>query len=126
MNNHYWGWDHEDNEFQYALERNNITIRRQSKHIGTNYNDTVLHLHSKKTRPRDTLRCNNQSTISYALRDPTVGLRNTNYTLLDVQKLTIEGHEVTFVNVALICDKKVTPWCDCEQKVQTSEIIYKI
>jgi xylosylprotein 4-beta-galactosyltransferase len=113
MNNFYWGWDHEDNEFHCQLDRFNITINRHSKHIGTSYDDTVLHLHDIKARPRDFTRCQNQTTNSTALRDPKAGLKFTNYNLLDVQELTIEENEVTFLNVQLICDRQITPWCDC-------------
>lgn len=116
-NNHYWGWDHEDNEFHNLLERNNITIRRQSKHIGTSYDDTLLHLHNEKARTRDRTRCPQQRTNSRDLRDPKAGLEFTKYKMLDVQELTIEGYEVTFLNVQLECDKQVTPWCDCERKI---------
>lgn len=118
MNNYFWGWDHEDNEFHHLLERNNITIRRQTKHVGTSYEDTVLHLHTDKGRPRDWFRCKNQTTNSNALRDPKAGLKFTKYDMIDVQEILIEGYEATFLNVQLVCDKKVTPWCDCERKVQ--------
>lgn len=113
MNNYYWGWDHEDNEFNHQLERQNITINRQSKDIGTSYDDTLLHLHDIKARPRDFTRCQNQTTNSQDLRDLAASLDNTKYNLLNVQELTIDGHEVTFLNVELICDRKVTSWCEC-------------
>lgn len=115
MNNNYWGWDHEDDELQHQLDRFNVSIVHQSTDIGTSYDDTVQHLHFEQIRPRDRSWCNNQSNDAFAVRQPNVGLRSTQYDLVDVQKVTIEGHETTFLNVHLKCDFSKTPWCDCSR-----------
>jgi hypothetical protein len=117
MNNNFWGWDHEDNEFQFLLERNNISIRRQSKDIGTSYHNTVLHMHDIKIRKRDNYRCNNQTIKSQDFRDPKMGLNFTRYQIHDVQELSVQGYGVTFLNVRLHCDLEKTPWCSCERKI---------
>jgi N-terminal domain of galactosyltransferase len=116
MNNHFWGWDQEDHEFLHQLERHNVSIRRQSKHIGTGYEDTVLHLHDINARPRDSARCHNQTKRPRSLRGSKEGLNSTEYNLLEVQELTVDGYEVTFLNVQLICNQNETPWCDCGRR----------
>lgn len=109
-NNFYWGWDYEDHEMLQHLKRLNITIRRQSKHIGTSYNDTYLHLHDDKVRPRDHNNFDHQGK-SFDPRDPKAGLVSSQYKLVDVQETLVDGHQVTFVNVELFCNTTLTPWC---------------
>jgi hypothetical protein len=114
MHNNYWGWDMEDNEFNHQLERFNVTIKHQSKDIGTSYDNTFLHLHNTKMRSRDYRACKNHS-YSNTRRERAAdeGLDFTKYNLLDVQELEIEGFKTTFLNVQLICDTNKAPWCDC-------------
>jgi xylosylprotein 4-beta-galactosyltransferase len=118
MNHNYWGWDHEDDEFQHQLERFNISIIHQSTDIGTGYEDTAKHLHSEVTRPRDNYFCNNQWTDAWSVRSEASGLWATKYNLVDVQTVEIEGYEATFLNVNLFCDFKKTPWCDCNRPME--------
>jgi xylosylprotein 4-beta-galactosyltransferase len=119
MNHEYWGWDHEDDEFQHQLERHNISIVHQSPDIGTGYEDTAKHLHSEVTRgARDRAFCNNQWTDAWSARNEDSGMKATKFNLVDIQKVTIEGYEATFLNVNLICDFKKTPWCDCNRSIE--------
>lgn len=113
MSNKYWGWGLEDDEFFVRLRDAKLGVTRPTN-IATGINDTFKHIHPAH-RKRDTAKCFNQRDVTRR-RDRQTGLHDVNYRLIGVSSLTIDGEPVTIINVELICDRAVTPWCDCSAK----------
>lgn len=49
-------------------------------------------------------------------RDRETGLNTLKYKIRDKNELTIDNAKVTVLNIELDCDRKITPWCDCDNK----------
>lgn len=79
----------------------------------TDNTNTFVHNHDRSHRRRDTAKCYNQKDETRK-RDVKTGLDTISYHLSEVYELAIDGIKVTVLNVQLECDKKFTPWCDCE------------
>lgn len=47
-------------------------------------------------------------------RDRATGLDTLRHKIAKVHNLTLDGTQLTVVNVQLECDASLTPWCDCE------------
>lgn len=71
------------------------------------------HIHDRKHRKRDTIKCFNQREITRK-RDRLTGLDTLKYAVVSQRNVTIDGARAVVVNVQLECDKTVTPWCECE------------
>lgn len=52
-------------------------------------------------------------------RDRQTGLDNVNYQITDVKNLTIDGAPLTVLNIQFMCDKKLTPWCICDENTNS-------
>lgn len=70
------------------------------------------HIHDKNVRKRDTIKCFNQREITRK-RDRQTGLSNVSYKIEQVINMTIIDVPLTILNIALNCDKTITPWCEC-------------
>ncbi|KAF5274005.1 hypothetical protein FQA39_LY01120 [Lamprigera yunnana] len=120
MSNKYWGWGLEDDEFFVRLRDANLNVSRP-ENITTGTHNTFNHIHDKNYRKRDTVKCYNQREVTRK-RDRQTGLHNVNYTISSIKNLTIDEAPLTVINIQLICDHKLTPWCDCaEKKVDTKQ-----
>ncbi|CAG9118443.1 unnamed protein product [Plutella xylostella] len=75
------------------------------------------HIHDKTYRRRDGRKCYNQREVTRK-RDRETGLHNVAYRTHSVHNLTIDSLPVTVLSVELICDKNVTPWCQCPEPVK--------
>jgi hypothetical protein len=49
-------------------------------------------------------------------------LSNLNYTLVSESKLTIDKAPVIILNVEVLCDTQISPWCNCGQMSDSSFI----
>ncbi|KAF2905097.1 hypothetical protein ILUMI_01081 [Ignelater luminosus] len=114
MSNKYWGWGLEDDEFFVRLRDANLNVTRPVN-ITTGTNNTFRHIHDKNHRKRDTTKCYNQREITRK-RDRQTGLHDVNYTISSIKSMTIDDAPLTILNIELICDHKLTPWCDCAEK----------
>ncbi|XP_057323672.1 beta-1,4-galactosyltransferase 7 isoform X1 [Microplitis mediator] len=111
MSNKYWGWGLEDDEFYVRLKEANLKVYRP-QNVLTGSQNTFKHIHDKNTRKRDTIKCFNQREITRK-RDRQTGLNNVSYKIEQVINVTISDVPLTVLNIALNCDKTLTPWCDC-------------
>ncbi|KAF2366320.1 Galactosyltransferase C-terminal [Trinorchestia longiramus] len=117
LSNRYWGWGLEDDELYGRLKDSQLTVQRPGNlSTGTT---SFRHIHDRKVRHRDEIRCYDQHLLTRR-RDRQTGLNTLNYYLMSRRKLSIEGAHVTVLNVALQCDEKETPWCDCQSNVGNS------
>ncbi|XP_034949086.1 beta-1,4-galactosyltransferase 7 [Chelonus insularis] len=111
MSNKYWGWGLEDDEFYVRLKEANLKVYRP-KNISTGIHNTFKHIHDKNHRKRDMAKCFNQRDATRK-RDRQTGLNNVSYKIDEVVNMTISNTHLTLLNIALICDKSLTPWCEC-------------
>ncbi|KAH8315195.1 hypothetical protein KR074_005484 [Drosophila pseudoananassae] len=111
MSNQYWGWGLEDDEFFVRIRDAGLRVTRP-ENIKTGTNNTFSHIHNRHHRKRDTQKCFNQKEMTRK-RDHKTGLNNVRYKVLKVHELTIDGVDVTILNILLECDLNKTPWCDC-------------
>jgi len=111
MSNKYWGWGLEDDELFVRLRQANLNIERPGR-IGTGKSNTFKHLHNNRERKRDNAKCYNQRNLTRR-RDRQTGLSTLEYKVSSRRKLEIDGAVVMFLDVVLICDKQLTPWCNC-------------
>ncbi|KAH0537696.1 beta-1,4-galactosyltransferase 7 [Cotesia glomerata] len=111
MSNKYWGWGLEDDEFYVRLKEANLKVYRP-QNILTGSQNTFKHIHDKNVRKRDTIKCFNQREITRK-RDRQTGLSNVSYKIEQVINMTIIDVPLTILNIALNCDKTITPWCEC-------------
>lgn len=70
------------------------------------------HIHNRYHRKRDTQKCFNQKEVTRK-RDRQTGLNTLKYKIPKVYDMTIEGIQITVLNILLECDLNETPWCDC-------------
>ncbi|KAK4875166.1 hypothetical protein RN001_011588 [Aquatica leii] len=124
MSNKYWGWGLEDDEFFVRLRDANLNISRP-ENITTGTHNTFKHIHDRNHRKRDTIKCYNQREVTRK-RDRQTGLHNVNYTISSIKKVTIDDSPVTILNIELICNHKLTPWCDCSEKKPDVKQIRKL
>ena len=47
-------------------------------------------------------------------RDRDTGLDTLEYDVRNILNMTVESIPFVVINVKLICDKSLTPWCDCD------------
>lgn len=59
------------------------------------------------------IKCFNQTEVTRK-RDRQTGLKNFSYTVETPINMTIANTSLTVLNIALMCDKSITPWCICE------------
>ncbi|XP_011569357.3 beta-1,4-galactosyltransferase 7 [Plutella xylostella] len=116
MSNKYWGWGLEDDEFYVRLKEAGLKVTVPAN-VTTGPDDTFLHIHDKTYRRRDGRKCYNQREVTRK-RDRETGLHNVAYRTHSVHNLTIDSLPVTVLSVELICDKNVTPWCQCPEPVK--------
>jgi len=86
------------------------------QNISTGSMNTFNHIHDRVHRRRDTAKCFNQKEETRR-RDKKTGLGTIKYRISGRKELAIDGTKLTVLNVNLECDKKLTPWCDCNQNV---------
>ena len=111
MSNRYWGWGLEDDEFFVRLRQANLMVERPVG-VTSGRGATFKHIHSKKVRKRDMAKCHNQQNMTRRV-DRVTGVNNVDYTVERRTRLVVEGAAVNLLNVALNCDKELTPWCNC-------------
>lgn len=111
MSNKYWGWGLEDDELFVRMRQANLAIERP-KRIGSGKSNTFKHVHNSRERRRDNAKCYNQRNLTRR-RDRQTGLSNVDYSVSSRHTLSIDGTEVIFLNVNLVCDTQLTPWCNC-------------
>jgi len=112
MSNNYWGWGLEDDEFHRRLLDANLSIQRPAN-ITTGKEGTFKHFHSARIRKRDMIKCYNQHEVTRR-RDRETGLHSTQYKMGRMYQNCVDNIPYTLLNVVLLCDNKVTPWCDCK------------
>ncbi|XP_017142607.1 beta-1,4-galactosyltransferase 7 [Drosophila miranda] len=121
MSNQYWGWGLEDDEFFVRIRDAGLQVTRP-QNIKTGINDTFGHIHNRHHRKRDTQKCFNQKEMTRK-RDHKTGLDNVKYKILKVQGLTIDGIDITVLNIMLECDVNKTPWCDCSGTAAAASVV---
>ncbi|XP_034837163.1 beta-1,4-galactosyltransferase 7 [Maniola hyperantus] len=119
MSNNYWGWGLEDDEFYVRLKDAGIAVRRPAN-ISTGTENTFKHVHDKTYRKRDVRKCFNQRDVTRR-RDRVTGVHDVAYKIHSTHNVTIDSLPVTVVNVELICDKRVTPWCQCPEPAKVKK-----
>jgi len=70
------------------------------------------HTHDRTYRKRDMTKCFNQRDVTRR-RDRQTGLADVAYNLTGIHEVEIDGAPITVLNIALSCDRGLTPWCDC-------------
>ncbi|KAB7501708.1 Beta-1,4-galactosyltransferase 7 [Armadillidium nasatum] len=115
LSNKYWGWGLEDDEFYARLTEARFKVFRPAN-LSTGIKDTFKHHHNRRIRKRDMIKCYNQQDVTRR-RDRQTGLSTTKYNLLSRMEMTADGHPFTILNIELLCDYAVTPWCNCTQNV---------
>ncbi|XP_054289776.1 beta-1,4-galactosyltransferase 7-like isoform X1 [Macrosteles quadrilineatus] len=118
MSNKYWGWGLEDDEFYVRLKEAAINVSRPVN-ITTGIENTFRHMHDRVVRKRDMTKCFNQREVTRR-RDRQTGLRDVSYSIQARRTLMIDNAAVTVVNVALRCNRTVTPWCLCSEEKKSS------
>ncbi|KAG6798380.1 beta-1,4-galactosyltransferase 7 [Apis mellifera caucasica] len=113
MSNKYWGWGLEDDEFYVRLKEAGLTVIRP-QNISTGTHNTFKHIHDRNHRKRDMIKCYNQREVTRK-RDRQTGLNNVSYKILGTISMTIENTPLTVLNISLMCDKMITPWCECDK-----------
>lgn len=111
MSDHYWDCDLGDDEFQVTIKKFSLKINRPHN-ITTGENDTFRDIH-KPNRQRDKKECKHQQK-QWKDRVQNEGLNSTRYKIIEINEMVIDDSKVTVLNVELKCDKKQTPWCDCD------------
>lgn len=71
------------------------------------------HIHDRNHRKRDMAKCFNQREVTRK-RDRQTGLHNVAYKLDKSINVTIADTPITILNISLMCDESITPWCICE------------
>lgn len=112
MSNQYWGWGLEDDEFYLRIRDAGLAVQRP-QNVSTGTANTFLHVHDRRHRKRDTVKCFDQREVTRK-RDRRTGLATLRHSVVGVRNVTVDGSEVVVVNVRLECDKELTPWCDCD------------
>lgn len=112
MSNQYWGWGLEDDEFYLRIRDAGLQVHRP-QNISTGTANTFVHVHDRRHRKRDTIKCYDQRDVTRK-RDRRTGLDTLRHRVQGVRNVTVDGAEVVVVNVQLECDAEQTPWCDCE------------
>uniref|UniRef100_A0A1B6CJ92 Beta-1,4-N-acetylgalactosaminyltransferase n=1 Tax=Clastoptera arizonana TaxID=38151 RepID=A0A1B6CJ92_9HEMI len=120
MSNKYWGWGLEDDEFYVRVKEAAMNISRPIN-ITTGIENTFKHVHDRVLRKRDMTKCFNQREVTRR-RDRQTGLRDVAYVVQSHKQLNIDGAPVTVINVALKCNRTVTPWCLCSEENKVSKI----
>ncbi|XP_076061435.1 beta-1,4-galactosyltransferase 7 isoform X2 [Oratosquilla oratoria] len=115
LSNKYWGWGLEDDEFYARLKEAQLSITRPGN-LTSSTKNTFRHIHDRRIRKRDMIKCYNQQEITRK-RDRQTGLSTTRYHIQSKREITVEGAEVTILNVILECNRSITPWCDCTENV---------
>lgn len=115
LSNKYWGWGLEDDEFYARLKEAKLEIFRPGN-LTSGIKDTFRHIHDRRRRRRDMVKCYNQQEVTRH-RDRQTGLSTVKYSVQSRREMTIDGAPFTLLNVVLECDKEVTPWCDCTENV---------
>ncbi|XP_013141978.1 PREDICTED: beta-1,4-galactosyltransferase 7 [Papilio polytes] len=119
MSNNYWGWGLEDDEFYVRLKDAGLSVVRHDK-IDTGIENTFRHIHDKTYRKRDMRKCFNQREVTRR-RDRVTGLHSVDYEIDKTYNVTIDSLPITVVNVRLICNKILTPWCQCNEPDKTKK-----
>lgn len=113
MSNQYWGWGLEDDEFYLRIRDAGLTVQRP-QNVSTGTANTFLHVHDRRHRKRDTVKCFDQREVTRK-RDRRTGLDTLRYEVVGERNVTVDGGDaVVVVNVRLECDRAQTPWCDCD------------
>ncbi|KAF4518452.1 hypothetical protein B566_EDAN002107 [Ephemera danica] len=117
MSNKYWGWGLEDDEFYVRLKDAGLTVHRPAN-LSSGTKHTFKHNHERSRRKRDMTKCYKQQEITRK-RDRKTGLADVKYAMKTKRLLTIDGHQCTVLDIALQCDRELTPWCDCSDAPKT-------
>ncbi|XP_013403761.1 beta-1,4-galactosyltransferase 7-like [Lingula anatina] len=109
LSNRYWGWGREDDEFYVRIKQAKLNIFRPAN-FTTGYH-TFKHIHDRKKRKRDMKKTPDQKETARH-RDYETGVDNVQYEVDSIRYMEVDGSPFTVVNVVLICDLTVTPWCE--------------
>ncbi|XP_015597189.1 beta-1,4-galactosyltransferase 7 isoform X2 [Cephus cinctus] len=123
MSNKYWGWGLEDDEFYVRLKEAGLKVTRP-QNVSTGTQNTFKHIHDRSHRKRDMTKCFNQREVTRK-RDRQTGLNNVSYKLTGTIKMTIADTALTVLNISLMCDKSITPWCECDKMDGPTEVKQK-
>lgn len=123
MSNKYWGWGLEDDEFFVRLKEAGLNISRPGN-LTSGIEGTFRHMHDRVWRKRDMAKCYNQREVTRR-RDRTTGLNDVKYIIQSQYKLTINSASVDVINVALKCNRTMTPWCLCSEENKSSTVYSK-
>ncbi|VVC96009.1 unnamed protein product [Leptidea sinapis] len=94
MSNNYWGWGLEDDEFYVRLKDAGLKVFRP-ENITTGIENTF--------------------------RDRITGVHDVKYSIYSTNSVVIDKLPITVINVELICDKNITPWCQCPEPVNVKK-----
>lgn len=107
MSNRYYGWGLEDDEFSARVKEKGLQIKRPK---GINQERAFVHNH-KKSQKRDTAKLFDQMEVTKR-RDRETGLHNVMYRQIAERVVTISGSPCVVHDIELICDRRLTPWCE--------------
>ncbi|XP_011503121.1 PREDICTED: beta-1,4-galactosyltransferase 7 [Ceratosolen solmsi marchali] len=119
MSNKYWGWGLEDDEFYVRLKEAGLNITRPPNLL-TGIQGTFKHNHNRNHRKRDMVKCFNQREVTRK-RDRQTGLHNVSYKIENSINATIASTPMTILNISLMCDEFITPWCQCDTNNVTKD-----
>ncbi|XP_066937600.1 beta-1,4-galactosyltransferase 7 isoform X2 [Macrobrachium rosenbergii] len=84
LSNKYWGWGLEDDEFFARLKEANLPVHRPGN-LTTGNKDTFKHIHDRRVRRRDMIKCYNQQEVTRR-RDRETGLSTTRYHVQSIKE----------------------------------------
>ncbi|XP_075231149.1 beta-1,4-galactosyltransferase 7 isoform X2 [Lycorma delicatula] len=77
------------------------------------------HVHDRVWRKRDMAKCFNQQEVNRR-RDRQTGLKDVMYQVQSQHTVIIDNASVNVINVALKCNRTLTPWCLCSEENKSS------
>ncbi|XP_075231142.1 beta-1,4-galactosyltransferase 7 isoform X1 [Lycorma delicatula] len=118
MSNKYWGWGLEDDEFYVRLKEAKLKIIRPTN-LTSGVKSSFRHVHDRVWRKRDMAKCFNQQEVNRR-RDRQTGLKDVMYQVQSQHTVIIDNASVNVINVALKCNRTLTPWCLCSEENKSS------
>lgn len=122
LSNNFWGWGKEDDDLYRRLQEKGISIARPDR-LKISTQRAFKHLHDEVKRKRDKVKqegqqefinnnlINNNNENSDSKHKKS-GVNNTSYRVVSTRLLSVQGFQAFMVDVVLLCDKTLTPWCE--------------
>eukprot|EP00042_Codosiga_hollandica_P030753 m.180386 g.180386 ORF g.180386 m.180386 type:complete len:617 (+) comp53444_c0_seq3:183-2033(+) len=111
FSNIFWGWGGEDNEFRSRINRLGFEVHRP-QNMGTNQQNTFRNTHPG-SRQRDNWMEPRQNYLANS-QEWRTGISNSQHVIQRISDEIVQGYAYLRIDVELICDLGVTPWCRLE------------